>query len=106
MNYLRNIEIESHASEGYVNLLTDGETSSVEFEIVRDVVMVNMHQFRQFCERDDVSLSLEERDELLSSIESEIGCTLPADDYSESVEEIGDGFYESTDGTVIYSPEV
>ncbi len=78
MNYLRNIEIESHASEGYVNLLTDGETSSVGFEIVRDEVRVHMEQFRQFCHRDDVSLSIEEMDELLSSIESEIACTLPA----------------------------
>lgn len=76
MNYLRDIEIESHASEGYVNLLTDGETSPIEFEMVRDEVMVNMHQFRQFCERDDVSLSLQERDELLSSIETEISSTV------------------------------
>ncbi len=78
MNYLRNIEIESHASEGYVNLLTDGETSSVDFEMVQNEVMVNMNQFREFCDRADVSLSLEERDSLLSSIESEIACTLPA----------------------------
>jgi hypothetical protein len=75
MNYLRNIEIESHASNGYVNLLTEGATSAIEFEMVRDEIVVNMHQFRQFCERDDVSLSLEERDSLLASIETEIAET-------------------------------
>jgi hypothetical protein len=46
-----------------------------------------------------------------SEVES-IGCEDPSlivvvefEDHSENVEEIGDGFYEAADGTVIYSPE-
>lgn len=100
LTYLRNIEIESHASNDYVNLLTAGEPASISFEVVDGSVMVNMTEFRDFCERDDVSLSDTERDELLSSIEAEIGDTLPS-----HVEEIADGFFEAEDGTVIYSPE-
>ena len=77
MNYLRNIEIESHASAEYVNLLTEGETSGISFEIIEGNVMVNMTEFHEFCEREDVSLSREERDSLLSSIETEIAETMP-----------------------------
>jgi hypothetical protein len=76
MNYLRNIEIESHASAGYVNLLTEGETSGIAFEMIDGNVMVNMTEFREFCEREDVSLSQSERDSLLQSIETEIAETL------------------------------
>ena len=98
--FLSDIEIESHVSEGYVNLTTKTESSSIAFEVTDGSVMVNMTEFKNFCDRDDVSLSPSERDDLLNSIEIEIGDTLPA-----HVEEIGDGFFEAEDCTVIYSPE-
>ena len=77
MNYLRDIEVESHASEGYVNILTrTGEPSCVEFYFVRDDVVVNPLHFQQFVERDDVSLSMDERMKLLAHIEEEIRNTI------------------------------
>jgi len=75
VTYLRNIEIESHSSGGYVNLLTKAASTAIAFEMIDGNVMVNMTEFREFCERDDVSLSSAERDSLLSSIETEIAET-------------------------------
>lgn len=76
MNYLRNIEIESHASSGSVHLLTDGETSGIAIDVIDGNVMVNMSEFHEFCKREDVSLSREERDSLLESIETEVAATV------------------------------
>ena len=76
MNYLRNIEIESHTSDGYVTLLTKGETSGIAFEMIDGSVMVNMTEFCEFCEREDVSLSPTDRDSLLSSVKAEISATI------------------------------
>ena len=98
--FLSDIEIESHVSEGYVILTTKTESEAIAFEVTDGTVMVNMTEFKNFCERKDVSLSPSEREDLLSSIETEIGDTLET-----NVEDIGDGFYEAEDGTVIYSPE-
>jgi hypothetical protein len=96
--FLSDIEIQSH--DGYAILTTKTEPSAVTFEVSDGSVMVNMTEFKNFCDRDDVSLSSSERDDLLNSIEIEIGDTLHS-----HVEEIGDGFFESKNGTVIYSPE-
>ena len=72
--FLSDIEIQSH--DGYVILTTKTEPSAITFEILDGSVMVNMTEFRTFCNRDDVSLSSSERDDLLNSIEIEIGETL------------------------------
>ena len=77
--YLSNIEIETHTSDGYVSLTTKTGSTAIAFEIIDGNVMVNMTEFRAFCEREDVSLSSTECDELLSSIEMEIGENLPAE---------------------------
>lgn len=76
--FLSDIEIESHASEGYVNLTTKTDSASISFEVIDGSVMVNMTEFLAFCERHDVSLSPSERDDLLSSIEIEVGVTMPS----------------------------
>ena len=76
MNYYRSIEIESHANAGYVNLLTDGETSSIECELADTNVLVNTTQFGEFCNRDDVSLSATEKADLMSAIETEFAETI------------------------------
>lgn len=76
MNYYRNIEIESHANSGYMNLLTGGETSPVTCQMIDGVVMVNMTEFAEFCNREDVSLSDTEKSNLLCAIETEFAETL------------------------------
>lgn len=73
--FLSDIEIENHTSKGYVNLTTKTESSSISFEMIDGTVYVNSNEFNAFCNREDVSLSNSEKDDLLNSIEMEIGDT-------------------------------
>jgi hypothetical protein len=69
---LRNIETELHFEDGYIILTTKTESGCIAFDIIEGNVMVNMTDFKTFCEREDVSLSESERSELLAYIE----CTI------------------------------
>lgn len=82
MNYtqLRNIETQLHFDDEYVSLTTLKETGCITFRIDDGAILVNMTEFAEFCERDDISLSESERVELLEYIEDTISQGIESQD--------------------------
>jgi hypothetical protein len=88
MHTYRSIEVESHTSDGYVNLVSRGDTlGSVSFaanpDAGREAYDVNMIEFDNVVSREDVSLSEAERMSLLDAILEQIDTELALPDTPE-----------------------
>ena len=72
MNFLRNLQV-TRLNDDTVAIEQSNRTTDIHYEIQPTdegtVVMVNMTEFRRFCDTDDVSLSPTERDNLLMHVE-------------------------------------